>query len=60
MEHLKGYKHDVAASVLFPLSEKVVEDLELKSYGLDVIDTPVMSCCFGVPGENPVTCTATR
>jgi hypothetical protein len=28
VEHLKGYKHDVAASVLFPLSDKVVEDLE--------------------------------
>ena len=54
VEHLKGYKHDVAASVLFPLSDKVVEDLELKTHGLDVIETPVMSCSFGVTGENPV------
>jgi phytoene dehydrogenase-like protein len=54
VEYLKGYKHDVAASVLFPLSDKVVEDLELKTHGLDVIETPVMSCSFGVPGENPV------
>jgi phytoene dehydrogenase-like protein len=54
VEYFKGFKHDVAASVLFPLSEQVVKDLDLKSYGLDVIDTPVMSCSFGVPGENPV------
>ena len=54
VEHLKGYKHDVAASVLFPLSDEVVEDLELKTHGLDVIETPVMSCSFGVPAENPV------
>jgi hypothetical protein len=31
-----------------------VKDLELKTHGRDVIETPVMSCSFGVPGENPV------
>src|SRR4030042_6175847 len=28
--------------------------LEPNNYGLEVIDTPVMSCSFGAAGENPV------
>ena len=39
IEYFKGFKHDVGASVLFPLSERIVEDLELEKYGLKVIDT---------------------
>ena len=54
IEYFKGFKHDVAASILFPLSERIMEELELEKYGLKVIDTPVMSSFTGVPGESPV------
>jgi phytoene dehydrogenase-like protein len=53
-EFFKGFKHDVAASILFPLSERIVEDLELEKYGLQVIDTPILTSSTGVPGESPV------
>jgi phytoene dehydrogenase-like protein len=54
VEHFKGFKHDIAASMLFPLSDKVVKDLELEKYGLEVLDTPTLTSSTGVPGESPV------
>jgi len=54
VEHFKGFKHDIAASMLFPLSDKVVKDLDLENYGLEVLDTPTMTSSTGVPGESPV------
>ena len=53
-EFFKGFKHDVGAATIFPLSERLVGDLELRKYGLEFVDAPTRSCSIGGPGEAPL------
>jgi len=54
VELFKGFRHDIAAVMLFALSQRIVEDLELERYGLEVIDAPVLSCSISSLGEKPL------
>jgi phytoene dehydrogenase-like protein len=54
VELFKGFKHDIAASMLFPLSERIVQDLEMEKYGLEFLETPIMSVNLSELGENPL------
>lgn len=54
VEHFKGFKHDIGAATIFPLSDRIVEGLELRKRGLELIDTPTLSCNIGGPGEKPL------
>jgi len=54
VELFKGFRHDIAAVMLFPLSQRIVEDLELERYGLEVVDAPILSCSIGSLGEKPL------
>ncbi len=42
-EILSGCRNDVGASLLFPLARGLEEELELKRYGVEFIDLPVMA-----------------
>jgi len=42
-EILTGCRNDVGASLLFPLAKAVEEELELKRYGVELIDLPIMA-----------------
>ena len=54
VELFKGFKHDIAASMLFPLCEQIVQDLEMEKYGLEFLETPVMSVNLSELGEKPL------
>jgi len=53
VELFKGFKHDIGAGTLCPLSEQIIQDLELEKYGLDCIETPIMSTNLSELGEKP-------
>ena len=53
VELFEGFKHDIGASMLFPLSERIIQDLEMEEYGLEFLETPVMSTNLSELGENP-------
>jgi len=42
-EILTGCRNDVGASLLFPLAKGIEEELELKRYGVEFIDLPIMA-----------------
>jgi len=43
-EILSGCRNDVGASLLFPLAKGLEEELELRRYGVEFIDLPIMAC----------------
>ncbi|MEW6270342.1 MAG: NAD(P)/FAD-dependent oxidoreductase [Thermodesulfobacteriota bacterium] len=42
-EILSGCRNDVGASLLFPLAKGLEEELELRRYGVELIDLPIMA-----------------
>ncbi len=53
-EILKGCRNEVGASCLFPLSQRVVEDLDFEGNGAEFIDLPVMAVNLPNPGAPPL------
>jgi phytoene dehydrogenase-like protein len=53
VELFEGFKHDIGGGTLCPLSERIMQDLEMEQYGLEFLDTPVMSANLSELGENP-------
>jgi phytoene dehydrogenase-like protein len=55
VEIFEGFKFDIAAGTLFPLSRQVVDDLELEKCGLEFVDAPkdvaVGAIGVGTPGD---------
>jgi phytoene dehydrogenase-like protein len=52
-EFFKGFRHNVGAWCLMASSGTIVDELELRKHGFDVIDPPTSFCTFGEPGEPP-------
>jgi phytoene dehydrogenase-like protein len=52
-ELFEGYRHNVGAWALMVFDPQVMKELELKEYGLEVIEPDTSFCNFGVPGEKP-------
>ena len=50
VELFDGYKFEIAGSTMFPLSQQVVDDLQLHAHGFEPIEHEVMSCNIGDPG----------
>lgn len=53
-EILKGCRNEVGASVLFPLSKEVVDDLDFEGNGAEFIDLPVMAINLPNAGTKPI------
>ena len=54
-EILTGCRNDVGASLLFPLAKNVEQELELKRYGVELIDLPIMASNFNSKESPPAT-----
>ncbi len=52
VELFEGFKHDIGGGTLCPLSERIIQDLEMENYGLEFLETPVMSTNLSELGEN--------
>lgn len=48
-EILTGCRNDVGASLLFPLAAGIAEELELRRYGVDLVDLPIMAVNLSAP-----------
>ena len=48
-EILTGCRNDVGASLLFPLAKGLEEELELRRYGVEFIDLPIMASNLNAP-----------
>jgi phytoene dehydrogenase-like protein len=53
-EILKGCRNDVGATMLFPLSKEIIEELEFEKYGAEFIDLPIMTVNLNEPGSPPL------
>ncbi|MBW2713460.1 MAG: NAD(P)/FAD-dependent oxidoreductase [Deltaproteobacteria bacterium] len=54
IELFKGFKHDIGASMLFPTSERIVQDLEMEKFGLEFLDMPIMTVAISELDEKPL------
>jgi len=52
-EFFPGFRHNVGAWCLMGSMGTIVEELELRKHGFDVIDPPTSFCTFGDPGQAP-------
>jgi phytoene dehydrogenase-like protein len=55
VELFEGFKFDIAAGTLFPLSQQVTDDLELEKWGPGFLEAPeIWSCSIGTSDEKPL------
>ncbi len=52
-EYFKGFRHNVGAWCLMGSPGTIVEELELRKYGFEVIDPPTSFCTFGESHDTP-------
>jgi len=53
-EFFKGFKHNTGASCWMLFPEDLAEILELKRYGVELVNPGTSFCTFGAPGEPPL------
>ena len=51
-ELIKGYKFEIAGSVLFPMADEIWDDLGLAA--CETVESDVMSVNIGRPGQDPM------